>query len=207
MNELIISDALQGSDEWLSERAGNVSASNFSVILTSTGKRTTGETRSKYLSQLACERITGEPESSFKSEWMQRGNILEPDARLLFEEKNGLFVIQVGMIYKDEKRTISCSPDGIIAGERIGVEIKCPSGHVHVSYIDNGQLPSTYKQQVQGCMMVTGFDGWHFMSYHPSIKPFFLFVDKDEKYISLLKEAVEEFDTEVESLVEKIRNK
>ncbi len=201
---MIISDVVQGSPEWKAERAGKISASRFDLILTSKGARTSGVTRTKYLHQLAGERMSGEPEDSYSNEWMTRGTELEPIARMYFEEQNGLLVQQVGIVYSDSRKVISCSPDGIVL-DTTGYESKCPKLSTHIGYLDTGKLPSDYKQQVQGSMMVTGFSQWYFYSYHPQMKPLQLLVDRDEQYCELLREATEEFNAEVEALVERLR--
>jgi len=199
----IISECIQGSESWLAERAGKVSASNFDKIITTKGAKTTGLTRTAYLRQLAAERISSEPEESFKNGWMERGSFLEEFARLRFEECTGSFVAQVGMIYLDERKTISCSPDGLI-GDNQGLELKAPKGSTHIGYLEDGKLPTAYIQQVQGSLMVSGRDAWHFMSYHPAIKEFMILVERDEPYIAIMRELVEEFDAEVEALVRKL---
>lgn len=203
---MIVSMVEQGSHEWLAERAGKVSASKFGLILTPGGKKTTGETRTKYLCQLAGERISGQPEESFQSEWMARGNEIEPLARDHFERKTGLFVAQVGMVYLDDKRTISCSPDGMI-GDDSGLEIKCPKLSTHIGYLRGDALPTTYIPQVQGSMMVTGRDTWNFLSFHPLVVELHKLVERDVKYCAILREAVEEFDAEVYALVERLLNR
>ena len=203
---MIVSMVEQGSPEWLTERAGRVSSSKFGLILTPGGKKTTGETRTKYLCQLAGERISGQPEESFQSEWMARGNEIEPLARDHFERKTGLFVAQVGMVYLDKKRTISCSPDGMI-GDDSGLEIKCPKLSTHIGYLRGDALPTTYIPQVQGSMMVTGRDTWNFLSFHPLVVELHKLVERDVKYCAILREAVEEFDAEVSALVERLMNR
>lgn len=200
---MIISDTVQGSDEWLAERAGKVSASNFHLIFTATGKKTTGKTRETYKYKLAAERITGKVEDSFKSAAMERGNELEQEARLHFEIAHNAFVYQVGMVYLDQWKQISCSPDGLI-GEDSGIEIKCPLAHTHARYLDKNVLPSAYKQQVQGCMWVTGRTTWTFMSYHPEMQPLVMTIDRDDEYIRELAEAVTSFNNQVTSLVSKL---
>lgn len=202
---MIIIDCLeQGGEQWLVERAGKVTASCFHKILTATGAKTTGETRQKYLYQLAGERISGQPEETFKNEWMQRGNDLEPEARERFETDSGLFVAQVGMIYLDDRKVISASPDGLV-GDESGLELKCPKLSTHIGYLDSKRLPPAYKQQVQGCMWIANRQRWDFMSYHPLVHPFNITVERDDKYISTLRDAVEEFNAEVEALVERVR--
>lgn len=203
---MIISTAIQGSQEWLTERAGNVSASNFGNIITATGKETSGKTRENYLYRLAAERLTGKPEDSFKSAAMERGNELEEDARNHFEDVTGLFVAQVGMVYLDELRQISCSPDGLVANDS-GLEIKCPLAPNHIRYLDSGKLPTTYKPQVQGCLWVTGRESWRFMSYYPGLQPLIITVNRDEKYINQMAQAVTDFNNQVNELVAKIARK
>lgn len=200
---MIIKDCIQGDERWLAERAGKVSASSFGKILTPTGARTNGETRKSYLYQVAGERISKTPEESFKNDWMLRGNELEPDARVSFEQTTGLFVAQTGMVLLDEREEISCSPDGLV-GVDSGLELKCPKISTHIGYIESNKLPGVYKPQVMGCMWICQRETWHFMSYHPSIKSFMILVERDEKYISTLIEAVEEFNSEVNSLIERI---
>lgn len=201
---MIIRYGIQGDENWLADRAGKVSASNFSKIFTASGSKTTGETRKSYLYQVAGERISKTPEESFKNDWMQRGNDLEPEARFAFEQITGLFVAQTGMVLLDEREEISCSPDGLI-GDQSGLELKCPKMSTHIGYLEAARLPSAYKPQVMGQLWICDRPQWHFMSYHPSIKPFHLIVDRDKKYISLLQEAVEEFNAEVNSLVARIK--
>jgi hypothetical protein len=53
-------------------------------------------------------------------------------------------------------------------------------------------------------MWITGRATWHFMSYHPAVPAFCLLVERDDAYIKLLAEAVEDFNAEVEALVERI---
>jgi len=201
---MIIKDCIQGDNQWLIDRAGKVSASNFSKILTSTGKKSNGETRKSYLYQVAGERLSKQPEESFKTDWMTRGNELEPEARMAFEQRTGLFVAQTGMVLLDDREEISCSPDGLI-GDDCGLELKCPKMSTHIGYIESCKLPAAYKQQVMGQLWICERPRWFFMSYHPAIKPFMVNVERDDEYISILAEAVEEFNAEVNALVERLK--
>lgn len=202
---IILADMLQGSEEWRLEKAGKVSASNFGKVLTPTGAKTTGKVREDYKYQLAGERISGVPEESFKSGWMERGNELEPEARDRFEADTGLFVAQVGMVYLDERKVISCSPDGIVM-DNAGLELKCPKISNHIRYLEEGRLPGQYKPQVQGCMWICDRPHWYFMSYHPAVRPLQIVVERDEKYIAIQREAVEEFNAEVTEIVGRLLN-
>ena len=204
---MIISHVQQGTDEWFAERAGKVTASNFDKIITSTGAQTASATRAAYLYQLAGERITGMPEQGFTTPWMDRGKELEAEARLFFEQEMGVFVSEIGMIYSNESREISCSPDGVLPETKEGLEIKCPKLSTHVGYLDKGQLPTAYKQQVQGSMMVSGLQAWWFMSYYPGMPPLVIKVARDDGYIATLFSAVRHFNDQVNALVDRLKEK
>jgi len=176
---MIILDVEQGSEEWLQARSGIPTASCFDKIITSTGKTSTQA--EAYMNKLLGEWLIGRPEDSYASEAMQRGNDLEPEARAFYEFDSDISVEQVGIVYLDEKKLIACSPDGLTKNG--GLEIKCPSAGVQVSYLLKGGLPTKYKQQVQGCMWVCGRDHWDFVAYHPDMDPVRCRVDRDEDYI------------------------
>jgi predicted phage-related endonuclease len=135
---------------------------------------------------------------------MARGNELEPEARELFEFIHGP-VDQCAVIYQDDRRLWHCSPDGIMPEKEAGLEIKAPSLPVHVEYLDKERLPTKYIIQVQTSMMVTGWPVWYFVSYYPGIKPLIIEVWRDNKLISLIQEAVEEFCADLKKLVERLR--
>jgi predicted phage-related endonuclease len=115
----------------------------------------------------------------------------------------GVEVQQVGLVYPDHTQDYHCSPDGLLDGT--GLEIKCPSLPVAVEYLDKGVLPTEYKVQVQGSMMVTGFNSWWFISYYPGLKPLILEIQRDDKFCEMIKNSVEGFCSELQSLVEKLK--
>lgn len=202
MNPIIIRDIEQGSDSWHKMRVGNPGASNLDKIITSAGKISTS--RKKYLYQMAGEILAGEKEESFASATMNRGTELEPKAREVFCFATGHEVEEVGLVYPDELRRWHVSPDGLLVGQKRGIEIKCPMLSTHVEYLDKGKLPTKYKCQVQGSLLCTGYESWFFVSYYPGIKPLIIEVSRDEKLIALMKEAIEEFCFDLKKLVEKL---
>jgi len=186
---MIILDVEQGTEEWLAARCGIPTASCFDKIITSTGKDSTQA--SGYINKLCAEWLMGGPEESFKSDWMQRGNELEPEARAFYEFDSDCKVNEVGLVYLDDKKLIACSPDGLT--ENGGLEIKCPSASVHVSYLLDQKLPTSYKQQVQACMWICQKDHWDFVSYHPAMEPLKIRVDRDDAYIAQMAAALNRF--------------
>jgi hypothetical protein len=191
----------QLSPEWYAARAGIPTASHFDKIITSTGAPS--KQAQKYMFQLAGERITGTKEETYQNATMQRGLDLESEAKELYEAITGQEVSTVGLCYKNEARTASCSPDGLI-GEAGGYEVKCPLIHTHVSYLLKNKLPTEYIHQVQGSMYVTGRDWWEFMSYYPGLKPLIVRVERDPIFIGKLHRAITEFNEELNEIVRRI---
>ena len=93
-DNLITLDCEQGTDEWLTARLGIVTGTGFENIVTAGGKKSGSQI--KYMAELIEESILGLPEKSFKSADMERGNELEPLARMAYEFETGYSVQQVG---------------------------------------------------------------------------------------------------------------
>lgn len=198
---MITLDMEQGSLEWMQARAGKPSASNFDKLVTMKGELS--KQAQKYMYQLAGETLAGCKEEGYTNANMQRGIELEQSAREYYELINEVSVEEVGFCM-DEKSRYGASPDGLVGEEGL-LEIKCPTMAVHIEYLVNGKLPSTYFQQVQGQLLVTGRKWCDFMSYYPDIRPFIVRVERDEEFIKKLETALNEFCDELEKLVEKIK--
>lgn len=192
----------QGTPEWLAARLGVPSASMFAKIVTTKGAWSTQA--DSYINQLVAEELTGETTSIYQNEHMIRGTELEPDARSLYELMTDVSVEEVGFCLHDTLKA-GCSPDGLV-GEDGGLEIKCPAPATHVEYLRGGVLPSKYKQQVMGCLWITGRQWWDFMSYHPNMKPLIVRVERDEEFISALEANVTKAVNLIKENVEKFFN-
>jgi putative exonuclease len=162
---LITLDCKQGSEEWLKARLGIPTATGFENIVTATGKKSSGQI--KYMAELIEESILGLQDNTFRSNFMERGNQLEPLARSAYEFITGNDVIQVGGVYLDEHKEVMVSPDGLIPELKKGLELKCPKMSTHIRYLLEGGVPAEYIVQVQANLWVTGYDTWDFVSYCP----------------------------------------
>jgi hypothetical protein len=188
----------QGSDTWHQARLAIPTASNLHKVLTATGQ--VSKQTEAYLYELLAEFLTGQPNESFKSEWMMRGTQLEPEARAFYEFQFDQTVEQVGFIYRDERKLIGCSPDGLIKGGG-GLEIKVPSPGVHVRYLMNGgDIPSDYFVQVQSSIWICEADWWDWISYSPNMPPVIIRARRDKQYIAKLESAVNAF---IDTMMEK----
>jgi len=170
-----IIDVQQGSDEWLRARLGLPTASNFDRIITPKGLKPSASAV-KYLARLCAEWYIGEPLDDYGSGYTERGTGMEAEARDWYAFTTGRDVQQVGLCVTDCGR-FGCSPDGLV-GDSGGLEIKCPSAEVHMGYLLGG-LADEYAMQVQGGLWVTGREWWDLCSYHPTIPPVLVRIDRN----------------------------
>lgn len=197
---MTILECQQGTPEWLAARCGKPTASCFDKIVTTKGASSTQ--RTKYMYQLAGERIAGKPEESYQSAAMQRGTEMEEEARRYYEFTKQCDVTQVGFCVSECKR-YGASPDGLVGDEGL-LEIKCPSLAVHVGYLLEGKLPTEYFQQTQGQLFVTGRLWSDFISYYPGIKPLIIRVTPDVVFHKSLEAELNSFCGELDQIIKRI---
>ena len=162
-----------------------------------------------YAFRLAVERISGEPlDEGFQTWQMRRGNELEPAARSLHALLHGLTIERAGLV-KTADGKFGASADGLI-GKDGGSEYKCfVSPEKLRTILMDGDI-STVRDQVQGCLWLTGREWWHFALYCPALEPcgkelIVHHVKRDNEYIAALEADLLEFDALVESYVARLR--
>ncbi len=198
-------DFEQGSVAWLEAHCGIPTASEFGHLVTPKQfKHKNGEASRSFLARKLAEAWIGPLPGIGGSWFMEQGLILEGEARPFLEFEFGWKLRTVGFITTDDGR-IGCSPDALL-GDNCGVEIKCPEASTHVKYLLAGTLPPDYAPQVHGCMMVTGFPSWYFVSYRRGLPLFVLKVERDEEIQKAIQESVsiflQAFDAGMERLIE-----
>ena len=195
----------QGTEEWLQDRLGYCTASNFAAVLSGG----TGVTRKKYLRRIVVERLTQKPLDNYTNPHMERGNEQEPYARMNYEAATGNIVNEVGFI-KHESIMVGASPDGLIEKDG-GLEIKSVLPTVQIETIEKGKFPTAHRAQVQGCLWITGRKWWDFVSYSPDLPEnlslYIYRIERDEEYIEKLASGVEVFLNEVDMLFLNLKNK
>lgn len=198
-----IHPAAQGTLEWLTARAGVVTASEFDQIVTTDFNPRTGDMPKSYLARKAAEKWLGSPLSGYQSIDMEIGQILEERAIPFFEMETGQTIQRVGLV-TDDAGDVGCSPDGLI-GDNSGIELKCPRPDTHVNYLLRGVVPKDYVAQVHGGMFVTGRPQWVFMSYCRGFPALILTVQRDNKIMDLLETAIGDFLVNLEAAMSKLR--
>lgn len=191
----------QGSDDWFKARAGIPTASEFSTVL-AVGKQG-GESvgRKAYLNKLVGEILTGEPMANYVNADMERGKLIEDEARDAYAFQTGAEIRRVGFV---RNGNAGASPDSLI-GDKGGLEIKSAAAHIQVERLLADDLPSEHKAQVQGGLWICEREWWDFVSYCPKLPPFVKRVYRDEPYIAKLANEVELFNTKLQQTVEYIR--
>lgn len=150
----MIPHLVQGSDCWIQYRKNFVCASESATILKISPFQTALELWEEKLGIRKPKPINSA---------MQRGMILEPKARHLFEEKTGMLMVSDVKIHNIETWLLA-SLDGIsICGKEI-LEIKCTSKKNH-EMAKTGKIPEHYYPQIQHQIFVCGVDRCHYCSF------------------------------------------
>lgn len=160
------------------------------------------QARLKYLRTLAGEVIRGTPEEEgFTNAAMERGKVMEAEARDLYAFARGVEPVEVGFV---RNGNAGASPDSLI-GDDGGLEIKTALAHIQIERLQKGELPSEHKAQVHGNLWITERAWWDFVSYSPGLPPLIVRVERDETYIAKIAAAVDAFNSELAEVVEKVR--
>jgi putative phage-type endonuclease len=197
--------SIQGTPEWLAERAGKVTASMVSAVL---AKPETAGYRD-YQAQLVAEVLTGKTQGSdYTNAAMQFGTEMEPLARSAYEAETGFSVDEVGFCQHPAIERSGASPDGLVGDSGL-VEIKCPKVATHLAYLIAGVVPATYKNQMMWQMACTGRDWCDFASFRPDLPEhlqlFIIRFKRDPARIKELETAVVAFLDTVDKMINQLK--
>lgn len=193
----VFNDIEQGSVEWFAARAGIPTASRFATVMA----KGEGKTRAEYMRKLAGEIITGELAEGYTTSHMERGKLMEDEARETYAFINSVEPYQVGFIRSGDK---GASPDSLI-GTLGGLEIKTALPHIQIDRLERDRLPPEHKAQVQGNLWISEREWWDFVSYWPRLPMLITRVYRDEPYIKTMSDEIDRFNDEKAALVERIR--
>ncbi len=197
--------SIQGTPEWLAERAGKVTASMVSNVLM---KPETAGYRD-YQAQLVAEILTGKPQGSdYTNAAMAFGTEMEPLARSAYEAETGFSVDEVGFCQHPTIERAGASPDGLVGNSGL-VEIRCPKVATHLAYLIAGVVPATYKNQMMWQMACSGRDWCDFASFRPDLPEhlqlFIIRFKRDPARIIELETAVVAFLDSVDKMLSQLK--
>lgn len=170
----------QRTKEWDAVRAGKITASVAAKFITAKGNPSTQANRE--IGRIVCEEAgLQEPEFIKPTYWMERGIVLEPEARRWFSVETDLEVTECGFIENDAGDA-GISPDCItLDGEQvIPVELKCRKPGNHLMNVLGATLPDLAKAQVHFQIVICDAPYAYYMEYNPNIKPLLLKVIRDD---------------------------
>lgn len=200
MTMLEIITCTQGSPEWAQARLGIPTASEFASVIAKGRAGAESRTRQSYLYKLAGERLTGEVMESFTSPHMERGRLMEEEARSAYGFVAGQACESVGFLRRGRA---GASPDALIGQDGL-LEIKTKLPHLLIEVLLKGEFPPEHKAQCQGQLWVAQRDWIDLVVYWPGLPLFITRAGRDEAFIRELAEAVEVFNDELDRVVARV---
>lgn len=190
----------QGTPEWHQVRLGIVTASEFATVMAKGKGGGESKTRRTYMLKLIGESLTGEPSENYTNHHMERGKVMEEEARDYYAFITDAPIQRVGFLRKGR---IGCSPDSLIDANGM-YEAKSKLPHLHLDVLLYDELPPEHKAQCQGSLWVAEREWIDFHSYWPHLPPFIKRVYRDEAYIKTLEKAVNDFIAEMDALKDRL---
>ena len=199
----------QRTEEWFAARLGKVTASRVADLMATT-KSGYSTSRSNYMAELICERLTGRRAEGFTNAAMQWGTDVEPQARAAYEFITDAQVVEVGFIDHPKIAMFGASPDGLI-GEDGLIEIKCPNTATHIEKLLGEMVPGKYITQMQVQMACTGREWCDFVSFDPrlpaDLQMWVKRVRRDEAAIQNIEAETVKFLGELDAKVSSLRSR
>lgn len=197
----VIIECEQGTESWLRARMGIPTASEFSSVLAAAKDGKDRKTRNKYMRKLAGEIITGEPMETFQNQHMERGKVMEDEARDFYAFTTDEPIQRIGFIRNGDR---GCSPDSFV-GQSGMLEIKTALPDILIEKILADDFPPEHRAQCQGNLMVAEREWLDIGIYWPKMPMFTKRAYRDESYIRNMSAEIDQFNAELHDLVEKIR--
>ena len=194
-----IIDVDQNSDEWMQARLGIPTASMFATVMA----KGEGIVRRTYMRKLAGEIITGAPAENYTNAAMDRGHVMEDEARSLYAFQRDVDPELVGFVTNDDG-TVGASPDSLVGADGI-LEIKSAAPHILIDAIVANKFPAKHIAQCQGQLWIAERDWIDIAIYWPGMPLFVKRARRDSAYIANLVDEVERFNDDLAALVERVR--
>ena len=196
-----IIDCEQGTPEWYTARLGLPTASMFATVMAKGKDGGASVGRKTYMLKLAGEIVTGEPMDNYTNADMERGKIMEAEARNFYCFIHDATPQRVGFIVNGPK---GCSPDSLI-GTKGMLEVKTKLAHLTIECLLKDEFPPEHKAQCQGGLWVAEREWIDIAVYWPKLPLFVKRAHRDEAYIRDLARAVDQFNAELADIVEKVK--
>lgn len=194
-----IHNCQQGTEEWLKIRLGKFTCSTAQPIAAK------GKGLETLVFEKVAEILTGKLPPIYKNADMERGNELEPEARIAYEFESENVVEQVGFVELNE--FVGGSPDGIIGDDGL-VEIKCPNNTVFARYLYDHKVDTGYFWQMQMQMYVTDRKWCDYVVFNENFPTTTKItrIERDDKSIEKLKVGLEQGIELLNKILSEVKN-
>jgi hypothetical protein len=201
MTLIELPDLIQGSDAWLDQRRGMVTASVVGQLITATTIKPASNDYSRALTaQLVAERITGWTDPQYVSDDMLRGHEDEPRARDLYSEHFAPVVESGFMVRTEPTWQLGYSPDGLVGDDGL-IEVKSRRPKKQLTTILSGQVPAENMAQLQAGLLVSGRKWIDYVSYCGGMPLWVYRALPDERWFDAIKTAVIKFEETAAEMV------
>jgi len=176
---MIIHNVEQGTEEWLKLRELKLTASHGQEIANN------GKGLDTYVKKLVLSKINPNADRFYGFD-MQRGDELEPIARLKYEFERGVDVKEIGFVQYCNYS--GYSPDGFVSDDGL-IEIKARNDEKHLDLILTDKIDTKTIWQMQTGLLMTKRKWCDFISYNPNFGEKSLYVKrvfKDEEKFKAL---------------------
>jgi hypothetical protein len=193
----------QGSPTWLECRAGICTASDIDKLVTPLWKVKEGAAPESYMLRKLAERCMGIPLEQGGGWASDQGHVLEREALPWFTFETGMKVKRIGFMTTDDGNC-GASPDGLI-GEDGGIEVKSLQPESHLKYLLAGVLPAEFAPQVHASLYISGRAFWYYLGYSRNFPPLIVRVERDERIMAAIHEAVTAFNAKLDAAYAKMK--
>jgi hypothetical protein len=202
MSLRVFEDLEQGTDEWLAQRCGIVTASVVGQLITPKTVKPAANDYSRALTMhLAAERITGYVEPMHMNADMERGTLDEPFARAAYSEHYAP-AHEVGFMVRDDFGfRLGYSPDGLVGDDGL-IEIKSRRQKKHLATMLADEVPLENMAQIQCGLLVSGRAWCDYVSYCGGMPLYVKRVLPDKKWHDAILEAVKTFEETVAQMID-----
>lgn len=201
MSLTVLPDLLQGSDEWLEQRRGMVTASVVGKLITPrTLKPASNDISRSITALLTAERITGWTDPTYLSDDMLRGKESEPLAVDTYSKHYAPVTTCGFMVLEQSGWRLGYSPDGLVGDDGL-IEVKAPRAKNHLTTIIKGAVPGEHMAQCQAGLLVSGRKWIDFVSFVGGMPMWVRRVVPNSQWFEAIIAAVEKFEENSAELI------
>jgi hypothetical protein len=200
MSLIELSDLIQGSDAWLEQRRGIVTASVVGKLLTTTGRVAANDYSRALTTLLVAERITGWTDPQFVSDAMLRGQEDEPRAVEVYSEHFAPVTTTGFMVREEADWKLGYSPDGLVGDDGL-IEVKSRAAKKQLSTFLADEVPAENMAQCQAGLLVSGREWLDYVSFCGGMPLYTKRVYPDQRWFDAIVEAVKQFEATATAMI------